>query len=219
MLQGNDCDISLTSLEGEAYLSLFVLTRKEKAMKKKVITYGVYGMMEYQTVIKMGKSSMKVNFSDGSINSFGQNPAKFTTKNFMIQHAIEHSYDFRRGLIQIINEHELDEEVQISHNPVAIEPEFGDDEVKAKVEDVVSGGTDGLEGTEVSDVTEGTDAEVSDVTEGAESTATEVEFSTNDEAKQYLESQFGVQRSKLRTRADIEKAGMQYGVKIYFVSE
>lgn len=219
MLQGNDCDISLTSLEVEAYLSLFVLTRKEKAMKKKVITYGVYGMMEYQTVIKMGKSSMKVNFSDGSINSFGQNPAKFTTKNFMIQHAIEHSYDFRRGLIQIINEHELDEEVQISHNPVAIEPEFGDDEVKAKVEDVVSGGTDGLEGTEVSDVTEGTDAEVSDVTEGAESSATEVEFSTNDEAKQYLESQFGVQRSKLRTRADIEKAGMQYGVKIYFVSE
>ena len=219
MLQGNDCDISLTSLEGEAYLSLFVLTRKEKAMKKKVITYGVYGMMEYQTVIKMGKSSMKVNFSDGSINSFGQNPAKFTTKDFMIQHAIEHSYDFRRGLIQIINEHELDEEVQISHNPVAIEPEFGDDEVKAKVEDVVSGGTDGLEGTEVSDVTEGTDAEVSDVTEGAESSATEVEFSTNDEAKQYLESQFGVQRSKLRTRADIEKAGMQYGVKIYFVSE
>ena len=219
MLQGNDCDISLTSLEGEAYLSLFVFSRKEKAMKKKVITYGVYGMMEYQTVIKMGKSSMKVNFSDGSINSFGQNPAKFTTKNFMIQHAIEHSYDFRRGLIQIINEHELDEEVQISHNPVAIEPEFGDDEVKAKVEDVVSGGTDGLEGTEVSDVTEGTDAEVSDVTEGAESSATEVEFSTNDEAKQYLESQFGVQRSKLRTRADIEKAGMQYGVKIYFVSE
>lgn len=188
-------------------------------MKKKVITYGVYGMMEYQTVIKMGKSSLKVNFSDGSINSFGQNPAKFTTKNFMIQHAIEHSYDFRRGLIQIINEHELDEEVQISHNPVAIEPEFGDDEVKAKVEDVVSGGTDGLEGTEVSDVTEGTDAEVSDVTEGAESSATEVEFSTNDEAKQYLECQFGVQRSKLRTRADIEKAGMQYGVKIYFVSE
>lgn len=219
MLQGNDCDTILTSLEGEAYLSLFVLTRKEKAMKKKVITYGVYGMMEYQTVIKMGKSSMKVNFSDGSINSFGQNPAKFTTKNFMIQHAIEHSYDFRRGLIQIINEHELDEEVQISHNPVAIEPEFGDDEVKAKVEDVVSGGTDGLEGTEVSDVTEGTDAEVSDVTEGAESSETEVEFSTNDEAKQYLESQFGVQRSKLRTRADIEKAGMQYGVKIYFVSE
>ena len=208
MLQGNDCDTILTSLEGEAYLSFFVLTRKEKAMKKKVITYGVYGMMEYQTVIKMGKSSMKVNFSDGSINSFGQNPAKFTTKNFMIQHAIEHSYDFRRGLIQIINEHELDEEVQISHNPVAIEPEFGDDEVKAKVEDVVSGGTDGLEGTEVSDVTE-----------GAESSATEVEFSTNDEAKQYLESQFGVQRSKLRTRADIEKAGMQYGVKIYFVSE
>ena len=208
MLQGNDCDTSLTSLEGEAYLSLFVLTRKEKAMKKKVITYGVYGMMEYQTVIKMGKSSMKVNFSDGSINSFGQNPAKFTTKNFMIQHAIEHSYDFRRGLIQIINEHELDEEVQISHNPVAIEPEFGDDEIKEKVEDVVSGGTDGLEGTEVSDVMEGT-----------ESSETEVEFSTNDEAKQYLESQFGVQRSKLRTRADIEKAGMQYGVKIYFVNE
>lgn len=181
-------------------------------MKKKVITYGVYGMMEYQTVVKMGKATMKVNFSDGSINSFGQNPAKFTTKNFMIQHAIEHCYDFRRGLIQIINVQELDEEVKISHNPVNCENETDTgllDEEPVSAE-IIS--------DEMPQAAEDVEAESA---EGAadESTQTEVEFCTNDEAKNYLESTFGVQKSKMRTRADIEKVGLQYGVKIYFVTE
>lgn len=43
-----------------------------------------------------------------------------------------------------------------------------------------------------------------------------MEFDTNDEAKDYLEQQFGVSRSKLRTRADIMACGEGYGVKISF---
>lgn len=203
-------------------ISLFFIIKT--TMKKKVITYGVYGMMEYQSVIKMGKCTMKVNFSDGSVNSFGQNPARFTTDNFMIQHAIEHSYDFRRGLIKIVNAHELDEDVQILHNAAPCELEDSTPPVDERVHGSETT-VETLDGDNiVPDESVVRAAEASEKTgeaadSSADATPTEVEFGTNDEAKAYLESTFGVQRSKLRTRADIEKAGMQYGVKIYFVSE
>lgn len=76
-------------------------------MKKKKITYGVSGMMEYQAVIKVGRNNMKVLFSDGSVSAMGVNPATFTTENFMVQHAIENSSDFKRGRIKVVNTIEL----------------------------------------------------------------------------------------------------------------
>ena len=60
-------------------------------MKKKRITYGVYGMMEYQTIIKIGRATLKVLFTDGSMTAIGQNPAKYTTSDFLVQRAIENS--------------------------------------------------------------------------------------------------------------------------------
>lgn len=82
-------------------------------MKKKKITYGVSGMMEYQAVIKIGRATMKVPFSEGSMTAMGVNPAKFTTENFVVQRAIEQSGDFRRGRIYIVNTIDLDEDVKI----------------------------------------------------------------------------------------------------------
>lgn len=86
-------------------------------MKKKRITYGVYGMMEYQAIIKIGRATLKVLFTDGSMTSIGQNPAKYTTSDFLTQHAIENSSDFKRGRIQVVNTIELDEDVRIERNP------------------------------------------------------------------------------------------------------
>ena len=83
-------------------------------MKKKRITYGVRGMMEYQALIPLGKVTLKILFTDGSMNSLGAHPAKFTTDNFMVQHAIENSSDFRRGRIQVLHVYELDEDVHLS---------------------------------------------------------------------------------------------------------
>ena len=57
-------------------------------MKKKRITYGVPGMMEYQSLIRLGMGTLKVNFSGGSMNAIGVTPATFTTSNFLIQQAI-----------------------------------------------------------------------------------------------------------------------------------
>lgn len=52
----------------------------------------------------------------------------------------------------------------------------------------------------------------------AEKTMTALEFTCNDDAKDYLEENFGVARSKLRTRADIVSAGKENGVDIHFDS-
>lgn len=90
---------------------------KTTEMKKKKITYGVYGMMEYQAIIKIGRATLKVLFTDGSMTSIGQNPAKYTTSDFLTQHAIENSSDFKRGRIQVVNTIELDEDVRIERNP------------------------------------------------------------------------------------------------------
>ena len=49
------------------------------------------------------------------------------------------------------------------------------------------------------------------------SAPTEVEFSTNQEAKDYLANTFGV-KGTLKTRAEIIAAGETYGVKITFVN-
>lgn len=86
-------------------------------MKKKRITYGVYGMMEYQAIIKIGRATLKVMFTDGSITAMGQNPAQYTTSDFIVQHAIENSSDFKKGRIHVVNTIELDEEVRIERNP------------------------------------------------------------------------------------------------------
>ena len=175
-------------------------------MKKKRITYGVSGMMEYQAVIHVGKAVLKVLFTDGSMTAMGVNPATFTTDNFMVQHAIEHSADFRRGRIHVMHVIELDEAVHIEREPAGAEVQPVDGTAVAAVEDA-AGGDKAEEAAPAADgAAEEAPAEV----------GTEVEFDTNDEAKDYLEQQFGVSRSKLRTRADIVACGEGYGVKISF---
>ena len=178
-------------------------------MKKKRITYGVSGMMEYQAVIKVGRNNMKVLFSDGSVSAMGVNPATFTTENVMVQHASENSPEFKRGRIAIVNTIVLDEDLPIVRN---IEKPT---ETPTPATPMATGATEKT-GTK-------TDAEESSVSNGHEDCAdtsaplTQVEFSCNDDAKDYLEQTFGYVRSKLRNREDIINAGKAHNVEIIFV--
>lgn len=207
-------------------------------MKKKRITYGVFGMMEYQSIIKIGRATLKVLFTDGSITSLGQNPAQYTTSDFIVQHAIENSSDFKRGRIRVVNTIELDEEVRIERNhtasaqtvpaKTAVKVE-APTESAAPAKDEASAVADVSETKEetvaetASDAVEDTTEEASETTEEAEDNAeeaaapTEVEFGTNQEAKDYLANTFGV-KGALKTRAEIIAAGETYGVKITFVN-
>lgn len=181
-------------------------------MKKKRITYGVYGMMEYQAIIKVGKATLKVQFTDGSITAYGQNPAQFTTADFIVQHAIENSSDFKRGRIKRVSVIELDEEVHIERNPEkasAPETTATAEAGTASANETASATTEGT-----ADSDEG-EAEPAEAEATGEATMTEVEFTCNADAKEYLENNFGVKAS-LRTRADIIACGETYGVKISF---
>lgn len=228
---------------------------KTTEMKKKRITYGVYGMMEYQAIIKIGRATLKVLFTDGSMTSIGQNPAKYTTSDFLTQHAIENSSDFKRGRIQVVNTIELDEDVRIERNPAKPSTQTANVAAKAVIdnkpteassshttpvaEDVADETTEEADAGVVTP-TDKADAETieeepetesetnveedttSEETAAEDNTAegkTEVEFTDNQEAKDYIFKNFGVKPGTMRNREDIKAVGATYGVKITFVNE
>ena len=224
-------------------------------MKKKRITYGVYGMMEYQAIIKIGRATLKVLFTDGSMTSIGQNPAKYTTSDFLTQHAIENSSDFKRGRIQVVNTIELDEDVRIERNPAKPSTQTANVAAKAVIDnkptEASSSHTTPVAEDVADETTEEADAGVVTPTDEAdaetieeepetesetnveedttrEETAaedntaegkTEVEFTDNQEAKDYIFKNFGVKPGTMRNREDIKAVGATYGVKITFVNE
>lgn len=226
-------------------------------MKKKRITYGVYGMMEYQAIIKIGRATLKVLFTDGSMTSIGQNPAKYTTSDFLTQHAIENSSDFKRGRIQVVNTIELDEDVRIERNPAKPSTQTANVAAKAVIdnkpteassshttpvaEDVADETTEEADAGVVTPTDEA-DAETETIEEEPETESetnveedttseetaaedntaegkTEVEFTDNQEAKDYIFKNFGVKPGTMRNREDIKAVGATYGVKITFVNE
>ena len=222
-------------------------------MKKKRITYGVYGMMEYQTIIKIGRATLKVLFTDGSMTAIGQNPAKYTTSDFLVQRAIENSSEFKKGRIMIVNTIELDEEVRIERNPAKPSTQTANVAAKAVIdnkpteafsshtthvaEDVAD---ETIEEADAGVVTPTDEADAETIKEEPESETnveedttseetaaedntaegkTEVEFTDNQEAKDYIFKNFGVKPGTMRNREDIKAVGATYGVKITFVNE
>lgn len=205
-------------------------------MKKKRITYGVYGMMEYQTIIKIGRATLKVLFTDGSMTAIGQNPAKYTTSDFLVQRAIENSSEFKKGRIMTVSTIELDEDVRIERNPAKPSTQTANVAAKAVIdnkpteassshttsvaEDVADETTEEEPETESeTDAEEDTTSEETAAEDNAAESKTEVEFTDNQEAKDYIFKNFGVKPGTMRNREDIKAVGETYGVKITFVNE
>lgn len=208
-------------------------------------------MMEYQSIIKIGRATLKVLFTDGSMTAIGQNPAKYTTSDFLVQHAIENSSEFKRGRITVVDTIELDEEVRIERNPAKPSTQQAPSpaEVKpvaataAKVEEPQDIADEPTEETNAVDADEAesasadtpaTEVDIEPIEDEVPSTEedaaelsendnedglTEVEFSTNQEAKDYLTKTFGVKSGTMKNRADIVAIGEANGVKIIFITE
>lgn len=208
-------------------------------------------MMEYQSIIKIGRATLKVLFTDGSMTAIGQNPAKYTTSDFLVQHAIENSSEFKRGRITVVDTIELDEEVRIERNPAKPTTLHAPSPAEtkpvaataAKVEepqdiaDEPTEKTDAVDADEVEsamldtpapevdiepikDEVPSTEEDAAELSENDnEEGLTEVEFSTNQEAKDYLTKTFGVKSGTMKNRADIVAIGEANGVKIIFVTE
>lgn len=208
-------------------------------------------MMEYQSIIKIGRATLKVLFTDGSMTAIGQNPAKYTTSDFLVQHAIENSSEFKRGRITVVDTIELDEEVRIERNPAKPSTQQAPSLAEAKpvaataakveephdIADEPTEKTDAVDADEVEsamldtpapevdiepieDEVPSTEEDAAELSESDnEDGLTEVEFSTNQEAKDYLTKTFGVKSGTMKNRADIVAIGEANGVKIIFVTE
>lgn len=208
-------------------------------------------MMEYQSIIKIGRATLKVLFTDGSMTAIGQNPAKYTTSDFLVQHAIENSSEFKRGRITVVDTIELDEEVRIERNPakpstqqapspaevkpvaataakveepqdIADEPTEETNAVDADEAESASADTPAIEVDiePIEDEVPSTEEDAAELSENDnEDGLTEVEFSTNQEAKDYLTKTFGVKSGTMKNRADIVAIGEANGVKIIFITE
>lgn len=209
-------------------------------MKKLKITYGVNGMMEFQAVLKVGKTNLKVQFSDGSFNASSKKPATYTTDNLMVQHAIENSAEFKRGLIHKVSTVELNEEVKVLRNgPKALNDPIPN-EIKADVSQNSSSDTGhtgndeaASETSEPTEVTMGSPAEVANEPAGETQESAndetcsddkepanelkQVEVHCNDDAKDYLADNFGVVKSKLRNKEIIASVAATYGIEFVYV--
>lgn len=173
-------------------------------------------MMEYQSIIRFGKNTLKVTFTGGSMNAIGVTPATYTTSSFLLQQAIENSNEFTRGRIRIVKVVELDEELRIERpKPATAIAERSNPAPTAKAEKA----PEPTEKAEVAGENAEEGATSEEQPEAAEPTepATQVEFSCNDDAKDYLEQTFGYVRSKLRNREEIINAGKAHNVDIIFV--
>lgn len=208
-------------------------------------------MMEYQSIIKIGRATLKVLFTDGSMTAIGQNPAKYTTSDFLVQHAIENSSEFKRGRITVVDTIELDEEVRIERNPAKPSTQQAPSPAEAKpvaataakveepqgIADEPTEKTDAVDADEaesasadtpapevdiepIEDEVPSTEEDAAELSESDnEDGLTEVEFSTNQEAKDYLTKTFGVKSGTMKNRADIVAIGEANGVKIIFITE
>lgn len=163
-------------------------------------TYGVYNLIEWQALLGAGRARVKVPFTGGSITTQGVTPATYTTENPVIQFAIERSPEFRSGKIKVVRRVRLEGEIEIERN--APGPMDGGN-VRMDEES---------EGTDEADRPEARAADAAQAP-GPE----RMEFTCNDDAKDWLEQKWGFVRSKLRTREDIVTAGRRKGVEIVFV--
>ena len=187
-------------------------------MKKKRITYGVPGMMEFETVIMVGRKPEKLLFSEGSVNSLGNYPARLTTDSLLLQLSIEKSKQFKTGLIKRLKVVELDEEINVGMNPPTLsqpmtdENKNGNKNVSSPVNEAAP--EDAIE----TDAAPEPYSEAEEIEEkGEKEGPLRVEFEINDDAKDYLEKNFGAVKSRLHNREEIIAFGKENGVDIVFV--
>ena len=61
-------------------------------------------MVEWNYSTQLGERTFKITFTNGTRNNIASMPATYSTKNEIIQYAIEQSEQFQSGRIRIIKE-------------------------------------------------------------------------------------------------------------------
>ena len=78
-------------------------------MMREMKTYGVYGLMDWQPIIRVGRAKFCQLFTGGGATAYGQTPAKYATSNEVCQRIIENSDYFKSGHIKLLYSNEIEE--------------------------------------------------------------------------------------------------------------
>lgn len=78
-------------------------------MMREMKTYGVYGLMDWQPIIRVGRAKFCPLFTGGGATAYGQTPAKYATSNEVCQRIIENSDYFKSGHIKLLYTKEIEE--------------------------------------------------------------------------------------------------------------
>lgn len=76
-------------------------------MMREMKTYGVYGLMDWQPIIRVGRAKFCPLFTGGGATAYGQTPAKYATSNEVCQRIIENSDYFKSGHIKLLYSNEI----------------------------------------------------------------------------------------------------------------
>lgn len=78
-------------------------------MMREMKTYGVYGLMDWQPIIRVGRAKFCPLFTGGGATAYGQTPAKYATSNEVCQRIIENSDYFKSGHIKLLYTNEIED--------------------------------------------------------------------------------------------------------------
>lgn len=191
-------------------------------------TYGVSGLMDWTTQLKVGKGCVTVHFTGGALTAYGVTPAKYQTSNEFFQRVIECSDDFKSGRIKLLGVTELSGECCCKTKVVKKRAASSNTKVVKKVADssvpdvVVPGAVDG--GVQDDGVAADGGGVVEDVVQADVVGVVDadgvrvVEVSDRYEAVQYLKEHCdgGLTMAKLRTKEAFEEAQKRFGVRFVF---
>lgn len=189
-------------------------------------TYGVSGLMDWTTQLKVGKGCVTVHFTGGALTAYGVTPAKYQTSNEFFQRVIECSDDFKSGRIKLLGVTELSGEcccktkvvkkrAASSVPDVVVKKSAASSAPDVVVPGAVDGGVqeDGVDADGGGVVEDGVDANGVDA-----DCVRVVEVPDRHEAVQYLKEHCdgGLTMTKLRTKEAFEEAQKRFGVRFVF---
>ena len=205
-------------------------------MKKKIKTYGVRGLMEWVCNIPVGKTRLRVEFSGGVLTQYGNTPAKFVTDDLLKQAIIENSKQYKSGKITLLSCIESSEEEtrriersapSVSDVASAAQPAKDVESPSASVAQSASDTQSASDAQSAQSASAQPAASVSaqsaasscalppsaGVPAASEAQqAQEVEVSSLDDAKEYLNKNHGIAVRNLRSRQAIIEAAKECGV-------
>lgn len=198
-------------------------------------TYGVSGLMDWTTQIKVGKGSVSVHFTGGALTAYGVTPAKYSTSNTFFQNIIENSEQFKSGRIQLLGTIEVPDDaatkarkarlaakaaaVPVKEGQSAVQEDAIPEKSSHVVEEPVTPTTPAEETpVEAEQPTDETQDETLQG-DGDDADGGKIKVSDRRDAIEYLKEHFpekGYTSVKLRSKAAFESACMECGVAFAF---